>query len=52
MNEKTNKMFENKRINKRILNLKTKTIKTFLSIEDKCGSIIKLFIQNYANVRL
>ena len=49
-------MFENKRINKRILNLKTKsktkTVKAVLSIEHKCGSIIKLFIQNYANVRL
>ena len=45
-------MFENKRISKRILNLKTNTIKTFLSIEDKRGKIIKLLIQNYANVRL
>ena len=45
-------MFENKRINKRILNLITKVIETFLSIEDKRGKVIKLFIQNYANVRL
>ena len=45
-------MIENKRINKRTLNLKTKTVETFLSIEDKRGKIIKLFIQNYANVRL
>ena len=45
-------MFENKRINKMILNLKTKTIKAVFSIEEKCGEIINLFIQNYANVRL
>ena len=36
-------MFENKRINKRILNLITKVIETFLSIEDKRGSILKFY---------
>ena len=45
-------MFENKRINKMILNLKTKAIKAVFCIEDKCVEIINLYIQNHANARL